>query len=248
MNNSAASVFGQNEFVLRRWHSLTGLLPIGGFLCFHLATNASILDGPELFQRRVGQIHSLGATTLVPLEWAFSFLPILFHGVIGLIIVSRGKRNVRLYPYAANWRYTLQRWTGAIAFPFILWHVLHMHGWFHFPWWTEHVALPLGGARFDPENVLTAATAIQASPLVFAIYLVGVLACVYHFTHGLWTMGITWGVWTSPRSQRTANILILGFGCIVALMGLGALAGMQAQDTAAGSAQTAPAAPLEEGR
>jgi succinate dehydrogenase / fumarate reductase cytochrome b subunit len=52
-----ASIFGKHEFVVRRLHSLLGLVPIGGFLIFHLATNASVLDGPETFQMRVNIIH-----------------------------------------------------------------------------------------------------------------------------------------------------------------------------------------------
>ena len=35
-----------------------------------------------------------------------------------------------IYPYRENFRYTLQRGTGVIAFVFILWHVFHMRGWF----------------------------------------------------------------------------------------------------------------------
>ncbi len=100
-----ASIFGRHEFVVRRVHSLLGLVPIGGFLCFHLATNASILDGSETFQMRVNIIHQLGPITLSVLEWGTIFLPILLHGIIGLIIVSRGKRNLRHYPYLENWRY-----------------------------------------------------------------------------------------------------------------------------------------------
>ena len=132
-----ASIFGKYEFAIRRLHSLLGLVPIGGFLCFHLATNASMLDGPETFQMRVNIIHQLGPITLSILEWGTIFLPILFHGLIGLIIVTRGKRNVWNYPYLENWRYTLQRITGVMAMAFILFHVFQMHGWFRWEWWTD---------------------------------------------------------------------------------------------------------------
>ena len=65
------------------------------------------------------------------------------------MIVPRGKRNLRYYPYRENFRYTLQRWTGVIAFAFILWHVFHTRGWFPSEWWTAHVTRPLGGGTFD---------------------------------------------------------------------------------------------------
>jgi succinate dehydrogenase / fumarate reductase cytochrome b subunit len=229
-----ASVFGRHEFLIRRLHSLVGLLPVGGFLAFHLATNASILDSARFFQTRVDIIHGLGPTTLFLLEWPFIFLPILFHGVVGMLIVSRGKRNVGNYPYAGNLRYTLQRWTGVIALFYIIWHVFHMHGWIKAGWWVDWVARPLGGARFDHHHAAdTAAGAIQASPLIMMLYAVGILACVYHLANGIWTAGITWGVWTSPHAQRWANLPCAGVGVVLAVIGLGALVGMVTHDVAA---------------
>jgi len=222
-----ASWFGRHEFLIRRIHSLTGLMPIGGYLCFHLATNGAIIDGPATFQHRADQIHVLGPTTILFLEWSLIFLPILFHGLIGAIIVLRGQRNVGAYPYRENWRYTLQRGTGVVALLFILWHVFHLHGWFRFEWWVENVARPLGGAQFDPHHAAETATAsIQASWLVIGFYVLGVLACVYHLANGIWTMGITWGVWTSPKAQRWANLPCAGFGVGLAIVGLGALYAM----------------------
>jgi succinate dehydrogenase / fumarate reductase cytochrome b subunit len=223
-----AAIFGRYEFVVRRLHSLIGLAPIGGYLGIHLATNASILDGPETYQLRVDEIHSLGPITLPLVEWLFIFLPILFHGLIGLVIVTRGKRNVLYYPYRENIRYTLQRGTGVIAFTFILWHVFHMRGWLNFPWWLQHVTRPLGGGTFDPHDAAaTAAAAIQASVAIGIVYAVGILSCVYHLANGLWTMGITWGVWTSPHAQRWANVPCAALGLGLAAIGLGALLGMQ---------------------
>lgn len=232
-----ASVFGRHEFFFRRWHSFTGLIPVGGFLVFHLATNASIADGVEIFQYRVSMLHRLGPTTIFLLEWPLIFLPIIFHAVVGMLIVSRGKRNVTNYPYIENLRYTLQRWTGVIAFFFIFWHVFHMHGWFKFDWWVENVAAPLGGHQFDPADAYTAAEAIQASVVIEAIYFVGVMACVYHFVNGLWTFGITWGIWTGARAQRVANIPVAIIGVAMAAIGLAALFGMY---TATPPADAAP--------
>jgi len=223
-------MLGRYEFLLRRLHSLTGLVPICGFLGIHLATNASILDGAETFGRRVDQIHSLGPSQLFVLEWCFIFLPILFHGLFGLMIVSRGKRNLTAYPYSGNIRYTLQRATGVLALLFILAHVFHMHGWIRLDWWIEHVAHRFGGAQFDPHDPLSAAAAIQASPLVALGYAVGILACAYHLANGLWTMTITWGLCTSPTAQRRANIPCIAVGLLLAAIGLGALYGMQMQE------------------
>jgi succinate dehydrogenase / fumarate reductase, cytochrome b subunit len=223
-----ASIFGRREFAIRRLHSLLGLIPVGVFLFVHFVTNVSILDGPATYQMRVDQIHSLGPVTLPVVEWLLILLPILLHGVIGLIIVARGKRNLLYYPYANNFRYTLQRWTGVIALAFIIWHVFDTRGWFQVAWWTAHVTHPLGGGAFDPARAAaTSAVGIQGSWVVGAAYLVGILASVYHLANGLWTMGITWGVWTSPSAQRRATILCAAVGLGLAAMGLSALWGME---------------------
>lgn len=221
-----ASMFGRHEFLIRRLHSLVGLAPIGGYLVFHLATNGAILDGLEAYQHRADQIHKLGATTILLLEWTVIFLPILFHGLIGMVIVTRGKRNVSDYPYEGNIRYTLQRVTGVVAFFFIFWHVLQMHGWLRWEWWVQYVARPLGGAAFDPKRAYTAAQVLQSFWLFPVLYAVGTLACVYHLANGVWTMGVTWGVWTSPRAQQWAKVPCAGFGLALAVVGMGALWGM----------------------
>jgi succinate dehydrogenase / fumarate reductase cytochrome b subunit len=223
-----ASIFGRHEFIVRRVHSLLGLVPVGAFLIVHLATNVTILDGPATFQARVDQIHSLGPLTLLFVEWAFIFLPILLHGLVGLAIVARGHRNVLYYPYLGNIRYTLQRWTGVIALVFIVWHVFHTRGWFENEWWMAHVTRPLGGGTFDAHRAAaTAVAAVQAARWIAAAYALGTLASVYHLANGLWTMGITWGLWTSPHAQRWASGACLLAGLGLAGLGLAALLGLE---------------------
>lgn len=244
-----SSLFGRHEFAVRRVHSLLGLAPIGGYLVFHLFTNGSIIDGPATYQARADQIHALGATTVLLIGWGFIFTPILLHGLIGLAIVARGERNLLDYRYEGNLRYTLQRWTGVIAFVFIVWHVFQMHGWFQFAWWREYVLAPLGGGRFDPANAAaSAAEAIRSSPYVLAFYVLGVLASVYHLANGLWTMGITWGVWTAPAAQRWAGVPCALAGLALAVVGIGSLYGftrvpLPERGAAALQAPALPAAP-----
>ena len=224
------SFLARHEFLVRRLHSLTGLVPIGAFMTMHLAANASVLESPGTFQRTVYQIHSLGS--LLPVvEWVFIFLPILFHGLLGLVIIRGGTMNAGAYPYASNVRYVLQRVTGLIALVFIVSHVLHMHGWIHAEAWLEHVVRPLGGAQFRPYNAAsTLGTAMQGT-LIPLLYAVGLLACVFHLANGLWTMGITWGVWVSPAAQRRATWGCAGVGGVLALLALAALYGAVTVDT-----------------
>jgi succinate dehydrogenase / fumarate reductase cytochrome b subunit len=226
---AAQSLYARHEFFVRRLHSITGVFPVGAFMLMHLTINASLLSAPSTFQKNIYQIHSL--ESLLPIvEWLFILLPILFHGIIGVVIIRSGQANTGMYPFTANVRYTLQRATGIIAFVFIVWHVFHMHGWFHFDAWTEHVTKPLYGGRFKAFNASSTLGMTMSSGLVLALYAVGVMSCVYHFANGLWTMGITWGLWTSVGAQRRALQLCGGFGVALAILVVGVLYGAATVD------------------
>jgi len=221
--DTSKSFLARHEFFLRRLHSLAGLIPVGAYMVIHLLTNASIWDGVGSFQAAVHQIHSLGKA-LPFVEWTFIFIPILFHGIYGLIITRDGQFNQGSYPYIGNLRYTMQRATGLIAFLFIGYHVFHMHGWIHTKAWREFIT-PWGG-QFSPFNAATTGSAaIQQTTLVMVVYLIGVLACVFHLANGIWTMGITWGIWTTAEAQRRANYIAGAVGAIVLMLGLAAWSG-----------------------
>jgi succinate dehydrogenase / fumarate reductase cytochrome b subunit len=57
---------------------------------------------------------------------------------------------------------------------------------------------------------------------------------VFHFANGLWTMGITWGVWTSPLAQKRALRVCMTFGVLLAAVTVGALYGMVKSGNGAG--------------
>jgi succinate dehydrogenase / fumarate reductase cytochrome b subunit len=213
------SFLERHQFLLYRLFSLAGLIPVGAFLVVHLLTNASVLGGAAAFQSRVDMIHSLGPL-LVPVEVAFIFLPMAFHAAIGFVIIANGMPNVGSYPYVGNVRYTLQRATGMIAFVFIIWHIIQLH-------W---LGAPLGGGQFDPHHATSTAAVALRPAWVTALYAIGVLSVVFHLANGLWTLGITWGIWTSPAAMQRANAVSVVVGLVLAAAGLGALGGLQATD------------------
>lgn len=229
MESAPSPFLARHEFLIRRLHSLSGLIPVGAYMCVHLVTNSTLLDAsPATFQNAVYSIHSLGVFLPV-VEWTFIFIPILFHAIIGVVIIRGGLPNNSSYPYARNFRYTLQRASGMVAFVFIMWHVFQMHGWFHFPWWLD-VAEPLGGAQFRPFNAASTVGLAMQGFVVPVLYAIGVLACVFHLANGIWTMGITWGVWTSPAAQKRADVVCAVFGVLLAAIGMGALGGAMTVD------------------
>jgi succinate dehydrogenase / fumarate reductase cytochrome b subunit len=192
----------------------------------HLLVNASVVNGDATFQNNVLNIHKFGAL-LPALEWTFIFIPILFHAIVGVWIVAEGLPNPHQYPYGANYRYTLQRATGMIAFFFIALHVFHMHGWFHNNAWVSYVVNPFGGGQFKPYNATSTAGLALQSTVIVAIYIIGVLACIFHLANGIWTSGITWGVWTSERAQRRALRVCAAFGILLTVVSGAALFGLR---------------------
>jgi len=216
VTESSPSFLARHQFLIYRLFSLSGLIPVGAFLVVHLLTNASVLSGAGAFQSRVDMIHSLGPL-LVPIEWLFIFLPMLFHATVGFVIIANGLPNVGSYPYVGNLRYTLQRATGMIAFVFIVGHIIHLH------WMGE----PLGGGKFDPHAATSSAAEAIYPLLTTILYAIGVLCAVFHLANGLWTLGITWGIWTSPAAMRRANAVSIVIGVLLAGAGLGAIAGLR---------------------
>lgn len=222
MNAVPSSFFARHDYLIRRLHSLSGLIPVGAYMTVHLLVNATLINGPAAYQEQVNTIHSLGA--LLPIvEWVFIFIPLIFHAVVGFWIIRTGRSNASQYKYSANVRYTLQRWTGVIAALFILFHVFHMHGWFHFDAWLKNVAEPLGMAQFKPYNATSTLVAGMKGYVWPVFYAIGVIASVFHFANGIWTMGMTWGVWLTPRAQRRADVVCTAFGIILGVIGLSAL-------------------------
>jgi succinate dehydrogenase / fumarate reductase cytochrome b subunit len=200
-------------------------------MCVHLLTNASLVAGAATFQNNVFTIHSIPFLPLV--EWAFIFGPIIFHAVAGVWIAQSGHSNYQQYRFASNWRYTWQRITGYIAILFIFTHVFHLHGWFHWDWWLKGVAEPLGMAQFRPYNAASSLANAMQGFLWPLFYLIGVLACTFHLANGIWTAGITWGVWLTPKAQQSASFACGLFGIFVGLAGITSLFAVKSTDAPA---------------
>ena len=114
-----------SSFVLRRLHSLSGIVPVGAFLFEHiLISNSTAISGPDAYARQVSFLANLPLVFF--LELFGIWLPILFHALYGFYIWYRGDGNTLAYPWTGNWMYTAQRWTGGIAFVYIVWHTYTM--------------------------------------------------------------------------------------------------------------------------
>jgi succinate dehydrogenase / fumarate reductase, cytochrome b subunit len=186
-------------------HSLSGIIPIGAFLAEHFWSNSYALVSPERYNTAAAGLEQI--PWRVPVEFCFIWLPIAFHGCYGLWIWWRGKTNVWAHPWMANWLYTLQRWTGIIAFAYIIWHV-----------WLE---------RFATHGISTYAGVAQsfANPYGAVFYVIGILAASFHFGNGIWNFCCKWGIAVTPRAQRAAGWLGAFIGVTFAVVGLLIVAG-----------------------
>ncbi|QDS35244.1 MULTISPECIES: succinate dehydrogenase cytochrome b558 subunit [Brevibacillus] len=194
-----------HSFLSHKLHSLLGLFPIGLFLVFHLTANYQATRGPEAFNQAVGFIESL--PFLLVLEFALIYLPILFHAVYGLYIAFQAKQNVGNFGYFRNQMFLWQRVTGVITLIFIVWHV-----------WETRIQKALG-AHVDYDMMAN----ILSSPAMIVFYTIGIISTTFHFSNGLWSFLVHWGITVGPRSQRIATFLTLGVFVIVTFIGLRAM-------------------------
>ncbi len=198
---------GKAHFLLRRLHSLTGIV-FGGYLIVHLLVNSTIAER-GMYQIGVNKIHELPWLPLI--EWTFIYLPIIYHTLYGIWIFVTGQPNNSQYPYAKNWFYLFQRISGLYIAAFLVFHVL---------------ALKYGAfghsLSFDPKDAQ--ATIIRhmhtASAAMWVIYTLGILCSAYHTGNGFWTAAVSWGLTVSAGAQRRWGwiCLILGIGLFVAGM------------------------------
>jgi succinate dehydrogenase / fumarate reductase cytochrome b subunit len=200
----------RRRFILRRLHSLSGIVPIGAYLIFHIMlANASVLAGPARFDAAVDAIAVLPPPILLGLEVLAIYVPLLFHSAYGFVRVGEAElSNPLRNDWIGAYLYTLQRLTGVIAFLFIGWHV-----------YTTRFQYYFAGAHIDYAMM----HGIMIHPVKFSIFLVGTAASVFHFTNGIWTFAITWGLTIGRRAQHTLRAASLAaflvmYGMTVAIL------------------------------
>ena len=189
---------------------MLGIVPLGLYMVVHLTTNASLLNGPETFQRAVYLIHSPGK--LLPLiEWALIFAPLVFHAVLGVWIAKTGKSTAASIDLPATnatpgsvGRDSSRWFTCFFTFCTCTAGSMPRSGWMRFE--------AMGFAAFRPYNAASTLVEAMQGWIWPAFYLIGMLACVYHLANGLWTAGITWGLWISPAAQQRATKLCVAIG------------------------------------
>jgi succinate dehydrogenase / fumarate reductase cytochrome b subunit len=183
----------------RRLHSLTGVLPVGVFLAFHLFTNAEALRGADAYNAMARRLQSL--PLVVAVEVLLIAAPLFFHGIYGLFLLAaeapEGGRPRRLLAAA-------QRATGVALFAFVLFHL-----------WTARLVQIQDHESLDLFRLMQAAL---ASPWIRAAYVAGILSATFHLSVGLFTFADAWGLAVSARARRlvvvVSAVLFLGLSAL----------------------------------
>ena len=233
----------RNQFLVRRLHSLTGILPIGVFLIAHLVTNSSLSWGWLALKGR-GQGEGLNVSeggvqyfahevtwinTQVPHLFLIEvtlWLAIAFHCILGFYYALGGHGNLPRYKHQDNFRYSLQRWSGYFGIFFIFYHIATLR-------WGWTFLVPSGTQWSHDWSASTLAAALQGSTegwtgigvLVSLFYFIGVSLLVFHFANGLWTAAITWGLTVSEHAQKKWGYVCAAVGAGLMFAAWGSLAG-----------------------
>ncbi|WP_058302347.1 succinate dehydrogenase cytochrome b558 subunit [Gorillibacterium timonense] len=193
-----------NSYYYRKIHSLLGVFPVGFFLLEHLITNYSAYnEGHEGFIQKIEWINKL--PLLLGMEILFIWLPILYHGIYGMYVAFTAKNNVKSYGYYRNILFMLQRVTGVITLIFIGWHV-----------YETRIQLALGNVTHDQLGVQM--HEIVTQPVSYALYIIGTLAASFHFTNGMWSFLVSWGITVGPRAQKVSGYIWFGLFIVMAVM------------------------------
>lgn len=206
----------KENFFWHKLHSLTGIIPIGFYMCQHLILNSFSFAGRDKFNGVIAFFESLPWHFLLATEILLIWLPLLFHGVYGLFIVNRGQPNYfgTKYGWSQNRMYTLQRYSGIFVFLFLVY----------------HVTTTTAAAKLYHNEVLIQYDAwhdkLTSFGYVFLIlYMLGVLASSYHLAYGVWNFCIRWGITIGERAQIRVQKFAFWMFIVVTLIGWTALAG-----------------------
>jgi succinate dehydrogenase / fumarate reductase cytochrome b subunit len=185
---------------------LLGLIPVGGFLLFHMWENSQSRFGMEHYNEYVVEKIS-GINYVLLLEIFVIALPILAHAVYGVVIWWRGRANVVAYPYLRNWMWWLQRISGLGILLFL---ILHVGGTRILAIWDDGVA----------ENMFGHMESLLSNPAYLTAYVVGLVLSVFHLCNGLWSMSIVWGLTTTARAQKIMQAAMAGLFVVLIALGI----------------------------
>ena len=200
-----------SHFLMRRIHSLTGVVPVGLFLIYHLYLQLYLHSGAEIYNNEVNSFYDspLAIWTLVFVV----YIPLFFHSFLGILLIFESTVQPS-YTYYSHLLYWLQRISGIGVLLFILAHIWNtqLGPWVAGTWGTHFEHLSNGFA--DPDTGMLTKT----------VYVLGVLGAIFHFCKRPHTFCMTWGIALTPNSQKRVRSFSIILFVILTASALYALA------------------------
>lgn len=193
----------KNSYYSRKLHSLLGVIPVGFFLIEHLLTNYKAFSGGHgAFLDAVYWLEGLPLVLL--LEIFGIWLPLAYHAIYGLYVAYTARNNVSNYGYFRNQMFFLQRVTGVLTFLFIAWHFFQTR-------LQVALGLEIGEVGIRMHDIAT-------NPVYFVLYCIGVVSAAFHFSNGMWSFLVSWGITVGPRAQRVSTFIWMGVFVVMSIM------------------------------
>ncbi|WP_284644685.1 succinate dehydrogenase cytochrome b558 subunit [Paenibacillus silviterrae] len=193
----------KNSYYSRKLHSLLGVIPVGFFLIEHLLTNYKAHSGGHAaFLDQVNWLHELPLVLF--LEIFGIWIPLAYHAIYGLYVAYTARHNVTNYGYFRNQMFLWQRVTGVITFLFVAWHFFQTR-------FAITLGLPQGDIGVRMHEIAT-------NPVNFVFYVIGVVAAVFHFSNGMWSFLVSWGITVGPRAQKVSTYIWMGVFVVMSIM------------------------------
>lgn len=194
--------------LFRRLHSISGVVPVGAFLGFHLYVNASASQGADAYNAMARRLQGLPLAVL--LELFVIALPIFFHGIYGLFLAATEPPAAGSPGRTRQLLAIFQRVTGGLLFGFILFHL-----------WTARLVQLRDHASLDLFRMMQA---VLSSPWMHAAYVVGLLGATAHLSVGLFTFADCWGLARGRRARITVAVTVASVFAILSSLGLHSIA------------------------
>lgn len=191
MTAQASPAALRSGFLRARLGSLLAVVPLGVWTFVHVWNNLSAFEGPGAWEKSVTTYaHPVAqlVTAIVVL------LPLVLHVAWGTGRLLTTRPNNVHYATFANLKYLLQRLSAVGLLLF-----LGAHLWLAMlqPRLTQGHAESFAGIAHEMRH--------HTPTLV--VYLLGTLGVAYHLGNGLGTFAMSWGVVSSKRGLRHANVV-----------------------------------------
>ena len=200
--------------------AFTGFIWIG-FLAGHMLGNLKAFQGAGAFDSYAHHLRIFGEPILPYKGFLWIFRTVMFLALAIHVLFSwqtsrqswaarttgYRKQQSLNFDFASRW----MRWTGVLILAFLVFHILHMTtGTLHSPTFEAETTTQ----SFAFHNLVTG----LVNPWMAAIYVVAMVAILFHLWHGVWSIFQTLGGnhpkytgWRRPFAVLVSIVIFLGF-------------------------------------